>query len=157
MVADLFVMSMCCCLVLALQLEVLVPVDVVYWESSSEVYFWCGFLRLGGSLDFRRVGFCLCGPPRHLQLRRKDRFEIEIDGDICIRKMEKIREERKKEREAGEKLSKELGNIAWAGNFYFDYCGIRWMTEGRWGMDHPSGDPTGLIWSRPGEIYNYYD
>ncbi|KAK0076690.1 hypothetical protein PV326_010586, partial [Microctonus aethiopoides] len=108
---------------ISLQLGVLVPVDVVYWVSSSEA------------------------PKR----------DIEIEAYICIRKMEKIREERKKERETGEKLSKELGNVAWAGDFYFDYCGIRWMTEGRWGMDHPSGDPTGLIWSNPGEIYDYYD
>lgn len=71
--------------------------------------------------------------------------------------MERIRRERKAEREIGGKLVKELGIISWSGDFYFDYCGIRWMNDGRWGMNHPSDDPSGAFWSDSGAIYNFYD
>ncbi|KAK0074492.1 hypothetical protein PV325_008268 [Microctonus aethiopoides] len=72
-------------------------------------------------------------------------------------KMKKIREEREAEREIGERLMEELGLVSWSGDFYFDYCGIRWMIEGRWGLDHPSNDPSGIFWSNPNAIYDIYD
>ncbi|KAK0073214.1 hypothetical protein PV326_013634 [Microctonus aethiopoides] len=71
--------------------------------------------------------------------------------------MKKIREEREAEREIGERLMEELGLVSWSGDFYFDYCGIRWMIEGRWGLDHPSNDPSGIFWSNPNAIYDIYD
>ncbi|KAK0076538.1 hypothetical protein PV325_005228 [Microctonus aethiopoides] len=51
----------------------------------------------------------------------------------------------------------ELGTCERSGDVYFDYCGICWMMEGKWGMDHPSGDPFGVFWENSSAIYDIYD
>ncbi|KAK0169326.1 hypothetical protein PV328_012200, partial [Microctonus aethiopoides] len=105
------------------QLELLVPVDVIYRLTAPEA------------------------PKR----------PIKIKGYICIEEMERIRKDRKAKRDEGGKLMKELGLVSWSGDIYFDYCGLRWMMEGKWGLDHPSSDPSGVFWSQPNIIYDIYD
>ncbi|KAK0072186.1 hypothetical protein PV325_011756 [Microctonus aethiopoides] len=54
-------------------------------------------------------------------------------------------------------LHRELGDTGLNGDWYFDYCGILWMLQGKWGKDHPCEHPGDSFWDVPGAIYSFYE
>ncbi|KAK0074837.1 hypothetical protein PV326_012132, partial [Microctonus aethiopoides] len=85
---------------------------------------------MGGQSDLWGVRLRLCASSGHLPLCGEDSFAHEKDS----------RRKKGKTRNWWE-AREELGTCERSGDVYFDYCGICWMMEGKWGMDHPSGDP----------------
>ncbi|KAK0156823.1 hypothetical protein PV327_011590, partial [Microctonus hyperodae] len=66
--------------------------------------------------------------------------EVVPKGMISIRQRQEDHRARKALRKLGGMLMEDLGYSVWDHDYYYDYCGIRWMTEGRWGQYHPCSD-----------------
>ncbi|KAK0070737.1 hypothetical protein PV325_014151, partial [Microctonus aethiopoides] len=92
---------------------------------------------------------------KSLRWDRGDHEETVIGGYMNIAARQAAHGKRLEERKAVQDFLKEFERYEHT-DVDFDFAGIRWMSDGRWGENHPCEDLWDPVWEKKGGIYRLY-